>query len=209
MSKIKTRYDAEASHFKDIDALGVFVDNHDNARFLHNFSGKNAQLRNATVFSLTTRGIPFVYYGTEQYYGGGNDPANRESLWNAMNTSSDLYQIIAKVNAQRKKSQIWNQAWVERYSATNFYSYSRGKFLVALTNSTNVQNYKVTYTPFSDGETVCNIFWPTTDCQVVSGGVNVYLLNGESKIYVPKGDLATFNDVEMMEEFADSFNFIQ
>jgi alpha-amylase len=65
MNKIKSRYDAEASHFKDIDALGVFVDNHDNARFLHNFSGKKSQLRNATVFSLTTRGIPFVYYGTE------------------------------------------------------------------------------------------------------------------------------------------------
>jgi len=164
MGNIKTRYDAEASHFKDIDALGLFVDNHDNARFLHNFSGKNSQLRAATIFSLTGRGIPFVYYGTEQYYGGGNDPANRESLWNAMNTSSDFYQIIAKVNAQRKKSAIWNQAWVERYAAANFYSYSRGKFLVALTNSSNTQNYKVTYHPFSEGETVCNIFYPTTDC---------------------------------------------
>jgi glycosidase len=26
------------------------------------------------VFSLTGRGIPFVYYGTEQFYAGGNDP---------------------------------------------------------------------------------------------------------------------------------------
>lgn len=99
MNSIKTRYDAESSHFKDIDALGVFVDNHDNPRFLHTYGGKKAQLRNATVFSLTTRGIPFVYYGTEQYYAGGADPANRESLWQSMNTSSDLYQIIAKVNA--------------------------------------------------------------------------------------------------------------
>jgi alpha-amylase len=39
MSLIKQRYDAEASYFKDIDALGVFVDNHDNARFLHSFGG--------------------------------------------------------------------------------------------------------------------------------------------------------------------------
>lgn len=190
MAGIKTRYDAEASKFKDLDALGVFVDNHDNARFLHNFSGKKAQLRNATVFSLTTRGIPFVYYGTEQYYGGGNDPANRESLWQSMNTSSDLYQIIKKVNAQRQKSQIWSQPQVERYSSTNFYAYSRGKFLVALTNSTNQQHFKVTYHPFTEGETVCNIFWPTTDCQTVSGGVDIYLNNGESKIYVPKSMLA-------------------
>jgi len=108
MSSIQSRYDAEGSHFNDIDALGLFVDNHDNARFLHNHPGKNAQLRSATVFSLTGRGIPFVYYGTEQYYSGGNDPANRESLWQAMNTNSDLYKIISKVNGQRKKSQIWN-----------------------------------------------------------------------------------------------------
>jgi len=37
---------------------------------------------------------------------------------------------------------------------------------------------------------VCNIFHPTTDCQQVSGGVNVYLDNGESKIYVPQSKLA-------------------
>jgi alpha-amylase len=42
MSSIQSRYDAEGSHFNDIDALGLFVDNHDNARFLHNHPGKNA-----------------------------------------------------------------------------------------------------------------------------------------------------------------------
>lgn len=200
MAKIKQRYDAEAYHFKDIDALGVFVDNHDNARFLHNHPGHNSQLRAATVFSLTTRGIPFVYYGTEQYYGGGNDPANRESLWNDMNTSSDLYQIIAKVNAQRKKSRIWANEWVERYHDSQFYAFSRGKFLVALTNSTNQQHFKVTYHPFSEGEEVCNIFWPTTDCQHVSGGVDIFLTNGESKIYVPKGELHSMENLQLSEE---------
>jgi hypothetical protein len=43
-----------------------------------------------------------------------------------MNTSSDFYKLIAKVNAQAKKSQIWDQEWVERYAAQNFYAYSRG-----------------------------------------------------------------------------------
>ena len=52
-----------------------------------------------------------------------------------MNTSSDFYQLIAKVNAQRKQSQIWNHEQVQRYADDSFYSYSRGKFLVALTNS--------------------------------------------------------------------------
>jgi len=49
----------------------------------------------------------------------------------------------------------------------------------------------VTYHPFTEGDTVCNIFYPTTDCQTVSGGVDVYLEDGESKIYVPQSKLAT------------------
>lgn len=194
MGKIYNRYNGESYHFNDIDALGVFVDNHDNARFLSNFGGKKTELKAATVFSLTTRGIPFVYYGTEQYYSGGNDPANRESLWNDMNTSTDFYQLIAKVNAQRKASKIWNYEWVQRYADQTFYAFSRGEFLVALTNS-GTQSRQVTYSPFAEGTEVCNIFYPDTDCQVVSNGVNVYLSNGESKIYVPKSSLATTNDL--------------
>lgn len=50
----------------------------------------------------------------------------------------------------------------------------------------------MTYSPFDDGETVCNIFYPTTDCQTTSNGVAVYLSGGESKIYVPQDMLADF-----------------
>ena len=135
MYNIRTRYNDEASHFKDIDALGVFVDNHDNARFLSRYGGNKLGLKQATVFALTSRGIPFTYYGTEPYYAGGNDPKNRESLWQDMNTGSDLYKMIATVNAQRKASAIWNNAYVERYVDDSFFAFSRGKFLVALTNN--------------------------------------------------------------------------
>ena len=45
MYNIRNRYNAEGSHFKDIDALGVFVDNHDNPRFLHNYSNNKTGLR--------------------------------------------------------------------------------------------------------------------------------------------------------------------
>ena len=91
MYNIRNRYTNEGKYFKDIDALGVFVDNHDNPRFLHNYSNNKTGLRQATVFALTSRGIPFTYYGTEQYYSGGADPGCRESLWQAYNTNSDLY----------------------------------------------------------------------------------------------------------------------
>ena len=192
MYKIRTRYSAEEQHFSNVDVLGVFVDNHDNARFLNRYSNNKTGLKQAEVFALTSRGISFTYYGTEQYYAGGNDPNNRESLWQDMNTNSDFYQMIAKINAQKKASNIFDQEQVERYVDDNFYAYSRGEFLVALTNSGSTQQRQVTYTPFSEGTVVCNIFYPTTDCQSVTNqGVNVYLLNGESKIYVPQSKLAS------------------
>jgi alpha-amylase len=135
MYGIKNRYDVEDGQFKDVDLLGVFVDNHDNPRFLSRYSGEKVGFRSAMTFSLTSRGIPFSYYGSEQYYAGGADPKNRESLWQDYNTSSDLYQQIAAINAQRKASQIWNEEQVQRYADDSFYSFSRGKFLTAFTNS--------------------------------------------------------------------------
>lgn len=37
MYNIRNRYDDEEGHFQDIDALGLFVDNHDNARFMNQY----------------------------------------------------------------------------------------------------------------------------------------------------------------------------
>jgi len=156
---------------------------------LHNHSNNKSGLKQAVAFSLTSRGIPFTYYGTEQYYAGGNDPNNRETLWQSMNTDSDLYQMIGKIHAQRKASQVWNYEQVERYVDDNIFAFSRGNFFVALTNGGNDQQRDITYTPFQDGTEVCNIFYPADDCQTVSNGLNIYLTGGETKIYVPKSEL--------------------
>lgn len=80
MYGLKNRFEEEGGHFSDIDALGLFVDNHDNARFLNQYNDQR-MFKNALTFALTSRGIPFYYYGSEQAYAGGNDPQNRESLW--------------------------------------------------------------------------------------------------------------------------------
>ena len=45
MYNIRDRYNQESQHFKDIDALGVFVDNHDNPRFLHNHGNNKTGLK--------------------------------------------------------------------------------------------------------------------------------------------------------------------
>ena len=64
MYQIRDRFKEESGNFKDIDALGMFVDNHDNERFMHSHNNRKG-LNNAIIFSMTSRGIPFVYYGSE------------------------------------------------------------------------------------------------------------------------------------------------
>ncbi len=173
-----------------LNYMANFCDNHDNARTLSwagNWDDKKKHHKACHAMAMTSVGIPIVYYGAEQYFAGGNDPQNREILWRNLDRNSDMYQFLAKINAARKRFQIWDQPQVERYVDSEFFAYSRGKFFVALTNkvSGTVQKY-ISYHPFSNGEVICNIFYPDTDCITVSGAFNIYLLNGEVKIYTPK-----------------------
>lgn len=84
-------------------ALVNFIDNHDVARFLY---GRDdlAALENALLFLFTEDGIPCVYYGTEQGFRGGNDPANREDLWQSgYDRQHRVYQRISHL-AQIRRS---------------------------------------------------------------------------------------------------------
>ena len=136
---------------------------------------------------MTARGIPFFYYGDEQYFSGGNDPANRESLWNDMDTSSDMYQYVSKINAARKAASIWESPYVERYVTDHFFAYSKGDMLVMTTNKWDTVDIEMTYLPYADVTEVCNIFWYPGDCTTVQDGkMQAHLQGGEAKIYLPK-----------------------
>jgi alpha-amylase len=135
MYNIRTRYDHEDAAFKDVDALGSFMNNHDNARWLCTFPNNFAAFQNAIVFAMTARGIPFFYYGDEQEFSGCNDPANRESLWDAMDSDSYMYKYVTKINQARKAAKVWEHEYVERYVSDNFFAFSKGNMLVMTTNS--------------------------------------------------------------------------
>jgi glycosidase len=96
-----------------VDMHVNFLDNHDVGRFLFNIgqAGRTdgqAALWNALTFVLTEDGIPCLYYGTEQEFSGGNDPANREDLFvgaaasNTPTTSGATFQKIARLTYLRK-----------------------------------------------------------------------------------------------------------
>jgi len=197
MNQIQTYYQ-QITALSDQTVLGNFVDNHDNPRFL--YQNTNVQgLKSALAFTLMADGIPIVYYGDEQEYGGGPDPGCREQLWTNMNTSSPVYQFIATIVQARKQNQIWNSPQIQRYSDDTFYAFTRGQVFVALTNDqSNQQVTDITYHPYSNGQVICNIFYPTQDCITVQNNqFTVYLNGGEVKVYLPKDDS---ENSEVLEE---------
>jgi glycosidase len=72
-------------------------------RFLFASKGDVQALHNALTLLFTEEGIPNIYYGTEQDLSGGNDPANREVLWNTgLRTDGATFTHIAKLARLRK-----------------------------------------------------------------------------------------------------------
>jgi glycosidase len=87
------------------DVLVNFIDNHDVPRFLFERPDENGTraLRAALAYLLTEDGIPCIYYGTEQDYSGGNDPANREPLWwSNYRTDGETFRWIAELTRIRR-----------------------------------------------------------------------------------------------------------
>ena len=163
--------------------IATFVENHDTPRFLSrtNCNDRN-KFTNAIVFSLLWVGIPVVYYGGEQYYSGGNDPNNRENLWENYNTNSELYIIIGKVNRLRQKVNIWNYEVIQRYCNKYFYAFTRGNVLACFSNN-NGGDYSLDYHEFNNGDQLCNIL-SDDDCVIVSDGKINIKMEKLPKVYV-------------------------
>jgi alpha-amylase len=126
-----------ASSFGDPAALGSFLDNHDNPRWLSQ-EPDTALFKNALTFVMLSRGIPIVYYGSEQGYAGGNDPQNREDLWrSSFNTNADLYKFIAALTgAKSAAGGLGGNDHETLYTADTAYAWSReGGNLIALTTN--------------------------------------------------------------------------
>lgn len=80
------------NHYNSVDSiydpasrmqLVTFLDNHDNPRFLSTSESNNNtnRLEVALAFLYTSRGIPCLYYGTEQGFDGTTDPNDREDMF--------------------------------------------------------------------------------------------------------------------------------
>lgn len=124
--------------FPDPAAMATFIDNHDNARWLSQRNDASL-LKNALAYVILGRGIPIVYYGTEQGYAGGADPSNREDLWRSgFDQTTDLYQAISRMSAARSSAGgLGDTDHVHLYVEDTAYAWSRagGDVVVLTTNS--------------------------------------------------------------------------
>ncbi|MGF7046001.1 glycosidase [Paenibacillus sp. DS2015] len=80
----------------------IFLDNHDMSRFTKG----NTDTRFTDIalsLLLTSVGIPLIYYGTEQYMTGENDPDNRRMM-NSFSQTTAAYRIISKLNRLRREN---------------------------------------------------------------------------------------------------------
>ena len=142
--------------------LITFIDNHDMARF-QSINDDPALLRLAIILIMTCRGIPCIYYGTEQYLhndtNGGNDPYNRPMM-EKWDTDTQIYQdlnLLSKLRRLNPAISLGSQ--VQKYVTDDIYCYLRryrdSRCLVAMNKSNYGKSITVQDTELQDGEYYC------------------------------------------------------
>jgi glycosidase len=149
-SDIDTVLTQESGNFTWKEDLVTFIDNHDMSRFL-SVNNNNNRLHEAMAFVLTARGIPCIYYGTEQYLhndtSGGTDPYNR-AMMPGFSTSTTAYQLVNKLSTLRRNNPaIGYGSTTQRWMNPDVYIYERKFFnsvvLIAI-NKNETSAYNIT-----------------------------------------------------------------
>lgn len=177
--------------YKEINDQVTFIDNHDMSRFMTLANGNARALENAYVIMMTSSGIPTIYYGSEQYATGDNDPYNRGDM-PGFSTTSTAYQVIAKLAALRKSNAAvaygtTQERWMNSDVLVYERSFGNSTVLVAVNKSTS-QGYNIggAYTSLPDGQyadVLCNLLGGGT-LTVADGAVGTYYLQaGQAAVW--------------------------
>lgn len=189
------------------ERLITFIDNHDRDRFLALGDDNYRRLRLAMTFLFTVRGIPDVYYGTEQAaYGGGRatewqgiaNNFNREMM-PGFSQTGNLYQWMTRLSAIRSQyPQLQSGTYREMWMEDSVYAYSRRidstaqEAIIAMTNSWDPQTRMIPLRAESTipvGTTLTNLLNTADTVTVVAGGttgkqISVSLGTKEPKVYI-------------------------
>ena len=182
----------------------TFLDNHDNARFLSsgNANGNTNNLTVALQFLYTSRGIPSLYYGTEQAFAGDdNNNDNREDMFagawqpqipvlgDNFNETQPLFQQVAKLNNFRRLypalcTGVHNNLWNDS-NGPGLFAYSRvlsnQEVFVCFNTAASSQTLTNRPTTYSPGTILVNLL-NTNDTIVVT---TAFGTNATPQITVP------------------------
>ena len=167
---IADHYQAIAANYDPAaqNQLVTFLDNHDQRRFLSVKGATMDRLKVALTFLYTTRGIPCLYYGTEQAFNGSKDPWDREDMFagqfewgpsrgDNFNVTHPLFQWVAKLNNLRRLYPA-----LETGAQSNLWSDTNGPGLFAFTRRLGTQEVFVVFNTANTNETLppCPVNYP-------------------------------------------------
>ena len=200
--------------------LVTFLDNHDQARFLSSGNANNNtnRLTVALVFLYTSRGIPCLYYGTEQAFNGGNDPYDREDMFagqfkdgpagmDSFNETHPLFQLVAKLNNFRRLypaltlGQHVNQ-WYNP-SGPGLFAYARRlgtqEVFVVFNTAGSTQTLTNRATIYTPGTTLVNLLDPKEILNITAGSQTplISVPATTAKIFVAQSQLLPLDPVVM------------
>jgi cyclomaltodextrin glucanotransferase len=156
--------------------LVTFVDNHDMPRF-GSLNPDEGALRLALVVLLMARGVPCLYYGTEQGLhddtNGGNDPYNRPMM-TSWDTENPLYRTIATLSRVRRENvAVQHGSHRQRFVTPDAYVFTRryqdARVCVFVNRGDDVTLPRIEV-DLPDGEHVCVLTGRTI--AVTHGGVD-------------------------------------
>ncbi len=184
--------EATGADFEEVNDQVTFIDNHDMSRFM-TLSGNNQRdVENAYVLLLTSRGVPAVYYGTEQYATGSSDPENRGDM-PSFSTTSNACKVIGSLAPLRKTNPALaygttNKRWINN----DVYIYERefaGNVVLTAVNRNQSAGYNIagllTNLPAGEYEDVLGGILGGRNISVsAAGAVTVFELgDGESAVW--------------------------
>jgi cyclomaltodextrin glucanotransferase len=108
--------------------LVTFIDNHDMPRFL-SICPSYRSLEQALILLFCLRGVPCIFYGTEQYLvdntDGGNDPYNRPMMQN-WDLNSGGFSLVSSLILLRRQNQAFTfGSHQQLYISSDVYAFVR------------------------------------------------------------------------------------
>ena len=191
-AQLESRYAALADNYAPSaqNRLVTFLDNHDQPRFLSSGNANNNtdRLKVALAFLYTSRGIPCLYYGTEQAFNGATDPYDREDMFagqfeqgpsvgDNFNMTHPLFQWVARLNKFRRlypalltgnHTNLWNNP-----SGPGLFAYARRlntqEVFVVLNTASSAQTLPSRPTIYPVGTTLVNLLDTNETATVIAG----------------------------------------